>query len=70
MKIIYQCIPYVIAVPKRLKNKSSGSFQENNDSETGAFVGWKVAIFHDKRKVDGFVRLLQAGGASVIAVNK
>ena len=33
----------------------------------GAFVGWKVVIFAEKAKLPGLKRLLEAGGATVVA---
>ena len=33
----------------------------------GAFEGWQVILLTDHKKEDGFRRLLQAGGAKVVA---
>ena len=33
----------------------------------GAFEGWNVVIVTEKKREDGFRRLLEAGGATVLA---
>ncbi|OQV13163.1 putative DNA topoisomerase 2-binding protein 1 [Hypsibius exemplaris] len=39
--------------------------------ETGqpAFAGWKVVLAADPKKVDGYIRLLEAGGATIITTS-
>ena len=36
--------------------------------EVGAFGGWRVMLLiNDKEREDGFIRILEAGGATIIA---
>ncbi len=40
---------------------------QTNPISLGAFEGWRVVLLTDKRREDGFRRLLEAGGATVEA---
>ena len=40
-------------------------YSQDNSTACGAFKEWSVILLTDKKKEDGFSRLLQAGGATV-----
>ncbi len=42
-------------------------FQGPSTEVAGAFGGWRVVLVTDRKREDGFRRLLEAGGATVIA---
>ncbi|KND00633.1 uncharacterized protein SPPG_03760 [Spizellomyces punctatus DAOM BR117] len=56
----------VFSAPRRWRLKLQNA-EMVNGIRKGSFTGWKVLLLVDNRKKDGFTRLLNAGGAKVVA---
>ncbi|TPX64922.1 hypothetical protein SpCBS45565_g05550 [Spizellomyces sp. 'palustris'] len=56
----------IFSAPRRWRLKLQNA-EMVNGIRKGSFTGWKVLLLVDNRKKDGFTRLLNAGGAKVVA---
>ncbi|KAJ3041834.1 DNA topoisomerase 2-binding protein 1 [Rhizophlyctis rosea] len=54
----------MLRAPKRWRLKLQNF--EHNGKRRGAYDNWKVLLFVDAKKRDGFMRVLRAGGADVV----
>lgn len=55
------------AAPRRWRLDLANRKDGKADKSSGAFLGWRVLVFAEKGKLPGLRRLLEAGGAAVVA---